>query len=81
MTDSRLIKISKDMAAAAGDFEKAIREAAAAAVETLSSIDWKSLREALAAGECEVPDVDPDENPVRPIGIQKGRWVHRRRIR
>ena len=72
---SRLMKISKDLAAAAGDFEKAIREAAEAAVETLSSFE-KAL-----AGEYEVPDAEPDENPVRPIGIRKGRWENGRRIR
>lgn len=77
---SRLMETSKNLAAAAGNFEKAIREAAAAAVETLNSIDWKALREALA-GEYEVPDAEPDENPVRPIGIRKGRWRQGRRIR
>jgi hypothetical protein len=81
LNTERLAETSKELATAARNFTKALGEIAAAVVDTMNSIDWKALGAALAAVDTGRPDAEPDENPVRFIGIRKGCWRHKRRVR
>ena len=77
----RLAETSKELATAARNFTKVLGEIAAAVVETMDRIDWKAMGAALTAVDTGRPDAEPDENPVRFIGIRKGGWRHKRRVR
>jgi peptide deformylase len=93
LNTERLAQTSKDMATAARNFTNTLVEIAAAVVETMDSIDWKALGAAMAADSIDWkavnaamgvvdtgrPDAEPDENPVRFIGIRKGGWKRERR--
>ena len=81
LNTERLAETSKDLATAARNFTNALWEIAAAVVDAMNSIDWKALGAALAAVDTGRPDAEPDENPVRFIGIRKGGWRHKRRVR
>jgi hypothetical protein len=74
LNTERLAETSKELATAARNFTKALGEIAAAVVDTMNSIDWKALGAALAAVDTGRPDAEPDENPVRFIGIKKRGW-------
>lgn len=77
LNTERLAETSKELATAARNFTKTLGEIAAAVVDTMNSIDWKALGAALAAVDTGRPDAEPDENPVRFIGIRKGGWKRR----
>lgn len=79
LNTERLAQTSKELATVARNFTRTLGEIAAAVVEAMDSIDWKALGAALAAVDTGRPDAEPDENPVRFIGIRKGGWKHERR--
>jgi len=70
----RLAKTSMDLAAAARDFTNAMGEIAAAGVDAMKCIDWAALSTALAAVGYGSQEAEPDDNPVRFIGIRKRGW-------
>ena len=77
----RLEKTSRDLAAAARDFTKALGQIAEAVVEVMNAVDWSPLSTALAAAGYGAPKAEPDKNPVRFIGIRKGGWKRGRGTR
>lgn len=75
----RLEKTSRDLAAAARDFTNAMGKIADAVVDAMNCIDWAALSTALAAAGYVAPEAEPDDNPVRFIGIRKRGWKRGRR--
>lgn len=75
----QLTKASIGLAAAARDFTNTMGELAAAVVDAMNCIDWKALSEALAAVGYGSQEAEPDDNPVRFIGIRKRGWKRGRR--
>lgn len=77
----RLAKTSRALTAAAENLTKALGQIADAVVDTMNCIDWNALSEALAAVGCgsQEAETEPDDNPVRFIGIRKRGWKRGRR--
>ena len=71
----QLTKASIGLAGAARDFTNAIRQISVAAVDVMTCIDWKALGATLA----QEAETEPDDNPVRFIGIRKRGWKRGRR--
>jgi len=65
----QLAGLGKDAGDICRRFADAVIEATMAIVDFVNAVDWEAL-----AAVADEPYTEPDENPVRPIGIQKGRW-------
>lgn len=65
----QLVGLGKDAEDICRRFVDAVTEATMAIVDLVNAVDWEALAEA-----ADEPYTEPDENPVRPIGIQKGKW-------